>query len=94
MIIGHPKENLYLCLDKKPGSERDKNILFTYMMIITHLKMFGPKGLSILEKSHIDSEASKPMFDKGSSDCLLDLKEYLEGNNEPKRLFNYLMKKK
>ena len=94
-IVGHPKNNEYLCLDKKPDKIEDKNKLFIYMTLIIHLKIFGKKGFSILEKSQLDSDSGKPMFDKGVKDSLQDMKESVESGftKNPKRLFNYLMKK-
>ena len=58
-------------------------------------KIFGKKGFSILEKSQLDSDSGKPMFDKGVKDSLQDSKESAESGftKNPKRLFNYLMKK-
>ena len=94
-IVGHPKNNEYLCLDKKPDKIEDKNKLFIYMTLIIHLKIFGKKAFSILEKSQLDSDSGKPMFDKGVKDSLQDSKESAESGftKNPKRLFNYLMKK-
>ena len=94
-IVGHPKDNEYLCLDKKPDKIEEMNKLFIFMILIIQFIIFGQKGFSILAKSQLDSDIGKPMFDKGVKDSLQDMKESAESGftKNPKRLFNYLMKK-
>ena len=65
------------------------------MTLIIHFKIFGQKGVTILEKSHDDHDLRKPMFVKGFDDCLQDMTESVASGftKNPKKLFNYLVKK-